>query len=88
MLRRHTIDLRVFEIGGRRTAFAGSPQLEEPMPEKPTTPQDDRSEHNPSPAEGEVELDPADAHIGATEGQVTETPAPSGDAFKDEPRQG
>jgi hypothetical protein len=29
-----------------------------------------------------------DAHIGATEGQVSDTSAPSGDAFKDEPRQG
>jgi hypothetical protein len=29
-----------------------------------------------------------DAHIGATEGQVSDTTAPAGDAFKDEPRQG
>jgi hypothetical protein len=29
-----------------------------------------------------------DAHIGATENQVSDTTAPSGDAFKDEPRQG
>ena len=57
------------------------------MSEKPTTPKDDRAEPIP-PVEGEVELDPADAHIGATEGQVTETPAPAGEAFKDEPRQG
>jgi hypothetical protein len=32
--------------------------------------------------------DPADAHIGAREDQVSDTQAPSGDAFKDEPRQG
>ena len=29
-----------------------------------------------------------DAHIGATENQVTDTSAPSGEVFKDEPRQG
>jgi hypothetical protein len=57
------------------------------MSEKPRTPEDHKPEEIP-PVEGEVELDPADAHIGATEGQVTETPAPAGDAFKDEPRQG
>jgi hypothetical protein len=33
-------------------------------------------------------VDREDAHIGATEGQVSDTTAPSGDAFKDEPRQG
>ena len=29
-----------------------------------------------------------DAHLGATEAQVSDTSAPSGDAFEDEPRQG
>jgi hypothetical protein len=38
----------------------------------------------PSPAP----LDRGDAHIGATEDQVSDTPAPRGDAYKDEPRQG
>lgn len=33
-------------------------------------------------------VDREDAHIGATENQVSDTTAPSGDAFKDEPRQG
>lgn len=33
-------------------------------------------------------VDRQDAHIGATENQVSDTTAPSGDAFKDEPRQG
>jgi len=32
--------------------------------------------------------DPQDAHIGATEDQVSDTAAPSGDEFKDEPKQG
>ena len=29
-----------------------------------------------------------DGHLGATEEQVSETPAPAGDAFEDEPKQG
>jgi hypothetical protein len=33
-------------------------------------------------------LDPEDAHIGATEGQESDTPAPAGDAYEDEPKQG
>jgi hypothetical protein len=33
-------------------------------------------------------IDPQDAHIGATEEQVSDTIAPSGDAFEDEPKQG
>jgi hypothetical protein len=32
--------------------------------------------------------DTTDAHIGAREDQVSDTRAPSGDAFKDEPKQG
>ena len=32
--------------------------------------------------------DPGNAHIGATEDQVSDTAAPAGDAYKDEPRQG
>jgi hypothetical protein len=58
------------------------------MSEKPRTPKDDDRSAPTPPAEGEIELDPADAHIGATEEQVSETPAPAGDAFNDEPKQG
>jgi hypothetical protein len=32
--------------------------------------------------------DPEDGHIGATEDQVSDTPAPAGSVFEDEPRQG
>ena len=52
------------------------PVDKQPPPAKP--------EVDPSP----VPVDPEDAHIGATEEQVSETPAPSGDEFKDEPKQG
>jgi len=33
-------------------------------------------------------LDRGDAHIGATEDQVSDTQAPSGEGYKDEPKQG
>ena len=52
------------------------------------------TEHSKRPAPVEREdaraasVDPEDGHIGATESQVSDTSAPSGDAFKDEPRQG
>ena len=55
---------------------------EKPADEQPTPPA--RPEVNPNPGT----VDPDNAHIGATEGQVSETPAPSGDEFNDEPRQG
>lgn len=42
------------------------------------------TEHSTRPAP----IDREDAHIGATEDQVSDTTAPAGDAFKDEPRQG
>ena len=32
--------------------------------------------------------DRGDAHIGATEDQVSDTQAPAGEAYKDEPKQG
>ena len=35
-----------------------------------------------------AEPDPEDAHIGAREDQVSETQAPAGEAYKDEPKQG
>ena len=49
--------------------------------DKPPTPPA-KPELDPDP------VDPEDAHIGATEEQVSETPAPSGDEFEDEPKQG
>jgi hypothetical protein len=43
---------------------------------------------NPLTHPSKGSLTPADAHIGAREDQVSDTQAPSGDAFKDEPKQG
>ena len=55
---------------------------EKPADKPPTPPT--KPEVGPDPAP----VAPEDAHIGATEEQVSETPAPSGDAFEDEPKQG
>ena len=43
---------------------------------------------NPITQQSKGPLTPADAHIGAREDQVSDTRAPAGDAFKDEPKQG
>jgi hypothetical protein len=43
----------------------------------------------PKPDEASTETSSeGDEHLGATEEQVSETPAPAGDAFDDEPKQG
>ena len=49
-----------------------------PDRENPIT---ERSKHS-------APVDREDAHIGATEDQVSDTTAPAGEAFRDEPRQG
>jgi hypothetical protein len=58
------------------------------MPDK-TTPHQSHSEP-PSHAEPlpESVVDPGDGHIGATEDEVSDTPAPAGEAYEDEPKQG
>jgi len=76
------------------------PRKPEPEIKQPTTPAkpevgDDQGDSGPdreNPITEESKrpaaLDREDAHIGATENQVSDTSAPSGDAFDDEPRQG
>jgi hypothetical protein len=74
------------------------PEIKQPVP--PVKPEvgDDQGDSGPDkdnpitqdserPSTGAT-LDPQDAHIGATEGQESDTPAPSGPAYKDEPKQG
>ena len=77
-------------------------QQHKPVPEikQPTTPAkpdvgEDQGDSGPDRENPITErskshgaLDREDAHIGATEGQVSETPAPAGDAYNDEPKQG
>jgi hypothetical protein len=52
----------------------------------------DRKNARPAPVDDKdgrpAPVNREDGHIGATEEQVSDTTAPSGDAFKDEPRQG
>jgi hypothetical protein len=52
----------------------------------------DREDGRPAPVNREdgrpASVNREDGHIGATENQVSDTSAPSGDAFEDEPRQG
>jgi hypothetical protein len=43
---------------------------------------------NPLTQTSAPHLHPTDAHIGARENQVSDTQAPAGDAYEDEPRQG
>jgi hypothetical protein len=76
------------------------PNKPEPEIKQPTTPAkpevgDDQGDSGPDRENPITEqskhptpVDREDAHIGATESQVSDTSAPSGDAFKDEPRQG
>ena len=68
---------------------------EVPMPTHRDTPQDtDSAQHGESVSStpplkpASPQADGADEHLGATEEQVSETPAPAGDAFEDEPKQG
>ena len=73
------------------------PQPDIKVPNPPVKPEvnDDQGDSGPdvdNPITNESTrrptVDPQDAHIGATESQVSDTSAPSGDAFKDEPKQG
>jgi hypothetical protein len=70
------------------------PEIKQPPPVKPEV-GDDQADSGPDRenpitqrSRQPAPVDREDAHIGATEGQVSDTTAPSGDAFKDEPRQG
>jgi hypothetical protein len=67
-----------------------------PPVKRPSPHADGSPESVPKPADRAPEPDEAsadtssdeDAHLGATEEQVSETPAPAGEAFEDEPKQG
>ena len=49
--------------------------------------QEDESVRATPPLKRDTSSD-GDEHLGATEEQMSETPAPAGDGFEDEPRQG
>jgi len=66
------------------------------MPETAPVPADDQGDsgpdrERPSPERTEQrspQVNPEDAHIGATEDEVSDTSAPAGEEYKDEPKQG
>ena len=71
------------------------PEIKQPaVPAKPEIGEDqgdsgpDRENPITEQSKRSTPVDREDAHIGATESQVSDASAPSGEAFKDEPRQG
>ena len=73
------------------------PQPEIKQPATPATPEvsEDQGDSGPDKdnpitqhSKQHIPVDAEDAHIGATEGQVSPTTPPAGDAFEDEPKQG
>ena len=67
------------EVGRMKTPQADGSSAPLNATEKPPA--------RPKKRRGE-KLDRGDAHIGATEDQVSDTQAPAGEAYKDEPKQG
>jgi hypothetical protein len=68
-----------------------APPPKRPSPQANGRPESLHKPENRAPQPDEASADTsseADDHLGATEGQVSETPAPAGDAFEDEPKQG
>ena len=65
-------------------SVSSTPRLKRPSPRAVGRPE---SLHKPGEASSDTSTG-ADEHLGATEEQVSETPAPAGDAFEDEPKQG
>jgi hypothetical protein len=71
------------------------PEIKQPAtPAKPEVSEDqgdsgpDKDNPITQQSKQHVPVDAEDAHIGATEGQVSPTTPPAGDAFEDEPKQG
>ena len=68
-----------------------TPPLKRPSPQADGRRESLHKPGNRAPQPGEASSDTstgADEHLGATEEQVSETPAPAGEAFEDEPKQG
>jgi hypothetical protein len=68
---------------------SGPPRPHTPSPSEQAdgSPEPINQERTPRDNRIETTEDP-DEHLGATEDQVSDTVAPSGDSFKDEPKQG
>ena len=68
-----------------------TPPLKRPSPQADGSPDSLHKPESRAPQPDEASTDTSsdgDEHLGATEEQVSETPAPAGDAFEDEPKQG
>ncbi len=59
-----------------------------PKPGTPGAPPENINRPKPQGRPADAPSNPGDDHMGATEDQVTNIPAPSGKPFKDEPKQG
>jgi len=64
------------------------PDTEREVMEKEDQADSGPEKENPLTRDSKSPLTPADGHIGAREDQVSDTQAPAGEAFKDEPKQG
>jgi hypothetical protein len=71
------------------------PEITQPIPPSKPEVSEDQGDSGPDKdnpvtqqSKRRLRVDPEDAHIGAAEGQESDTPAPSGEAYKDEPKQG
>ena len=65
--------------------------LKRRSPQGEDSPESLHKPENRAPQPDEASADTSsegDDHLGATEEQVSETPAPAGEAFEDEPKQG
>jgi hypothetical protein len=67
-----------------------NPPQPSPQPDGSSEPLNKTEAPDLPPVEPRPETAPApeEEHIGATEDQVSDTSAPAGDAYKDEPKQG
>ena len=69
------------------------PSTPRPSPQADGTPESLHKSQKPTPNQADdrkrrPQLEDGDEHLGAEETQMGETPAPAGEPFKDEPRQG
>jgi hypothetical protein len=65
-----------------------SPAVPRAQPDGSSEPLNKIEKPRPDETSDDTPSDAGDDHIGATEDQVSDTSAPAGEAFKDEPRQG
>jgi hypothetical protein len=72
----------------REPEIAHLPETEKEVLDKNDQADSGPDKANPMTRQRKGRLPAANGHIGAREDQVSDTQAPAGDAFKDEPKQG